>query len=161
MKNLATLLAATAVALSGAALANTPGAPQAPAPAAPSADAPQLPKVPQSSPDAQAQQAPEASGKPAEGFVVLQRNIYVPVDAEGKVASNDWVVVDRQGFVTADELKAAEAEARKNGELPEDHAQAPEAGSGTTPEEPAASPSPRTEPAVRLPALGGGSMIRS
>jgi hypothetical protein len=44
------------------------------------------------------------------GFVVIQRNIYVPVDSEGKMASGNAVVIDKQGFVTAEELEAAQHE---------------------------------------------------
>src|SRR4051812_12571233 len=93
MKKLAPILAAIALASSGGVLADTGEG---------------VNSVP-SSQDPQAA-TPDSPAKPAEGFVLIQRNIYVPVDAEGKVASNEWVVIDRQDYVTAEELKAAQAQ---------------------------------------------------
>lgn len=89
MKRLVPLFAATAFAVSGGVLANT-------------ADGTQ-------SPEQSAKPGIESAAKPPHGFVVLQRNIYVPVDAEGKVASENWIVVEQQGFVSAEEVNAAHA----------------------------------------------------
>ena len=90
MKRLVPLFAATAFAVSGGVLANT-------------ADGAQLPEQ-------SAKPGIASAAKPPHGFVVLQRNIYVPVDADGKVASENWIVVEQQGFVSAEEVNAAHAE---------------------------------------------------
>lgn len=89
MKRLAPLFAATAFAASGGVLANTADETQPPG---------ESPKP-----------GIESATRQPHGFVVLQRNIYVPVDANGKVSSENWIVVEQQGFVSADEVNAAHA----------------------------------------------------
>lgn len=90
MKKLALLFAATAFALSGGALAATADGIQ------PSEES--------------AKPAPDSAAKRPHGFVVLQRNIYVPVDADGKVSSENWIVVEQQGFVSAEEVDTTHAQ---------------------------------------------------
>jgi hypothetical protein len=97
MNKLAPLFTATALVLSGAAFAGDAATATASDPSA--------------QPDAS--QAQETQPK---GFVLIQRNIYVPVDAEGKVASQNWVVIDKQGFVTVEELEAAKRAQGDGGE---------------------------------------------
>lgn len=134
MKDLATLFAAAALAVSTAALA-LPGEPKSQVP------------------------SQELSSKSTEGFVVIQRNIYVPVDADGKPTSNEWVVVDKQGFVTAEEMKIAQAEAEAAGK---GHGADNESDSERKDETPKSDkPSPRTEPAAKSLPLGSGTMILS
>ena len=118
MNKLAPLFAATMIALSGAALAQDDDASTAP----------------------EASQGQEAQPK---AFVLIQRNIYVPVDAEGKVASQNWIVIDKQGVITAEEMaKAAEeATSSESGDGDNDAAQA--------------------KPSAQKPAVGEGPMVRS
>jgi hypothetical protein len=135
--NLVPLFAATALALSGTVLAqSTPDAANPPV-----ASAPEPQQGAPFSGDAPA--TPETEAKAPQGFVVIQRNIYVPVDAEGKATSDEVVVVDRQGYVTAEELRAAQPEAAAN------EAPRKEPESATKPEAPASSPAPARTP--RLP----------
>ena len=95
------------------------------------------------------------------GFVLIQRNIYVPVDSTGKVASQNWVVIDKQGFVTTEELEAAR---REMADTEDDSAGKPE-GQGDPanpkPEMPAATPSGSTSSMQSQPAIGEGPMVRS
>ena len=89
MKRLAPLFSATAFAVSGGVLANT--ADEA------------------LSPGESRKPGIESATRQPHGFVVLQRNIDGPVDADGKVSSENWIVVEQQGFVSADEVNAAHA----------------------------------------------------
>ena len=142
MKKLALLFAAGALAMSGGILAETEDT----------------------------QPAPEM--KKPEGFVLLQRNIYVPVDAQGKIASEKWVVIEKQGFVTPDEFEAVARDAASGeaggGTKDEDttgqqDAPTPGQQQAPTPAEPtAAVPSIRSAPTMKgHPPLGGGPMIWS
>jgi len=141
MKKLALVLAAGALAMSGGIFAETDDS----------------------------QTAPEV--KKPDGFVLLQRNIYVPVDSQGKIASEKWIVIEKQGFVTPDEFEALAKDAAKsadNGGTSDEGAgrqEAPTPGEqdATPPAEPtSATPSARGLPSVRShPALGEGPMIRS
>ena len=139
MKKLAPLFAATLLALSGGVLANTPDG----------ADRPQS-----------STGEPPSEARQPEGFVRIQRNIYVPVDSEGKVVSNHTIVIDRQDYVTTAEFEAAtkEGDAKRGSEdmKEDDNAPAPQT------EEPAASPAPSASPTVRgrVP-FGRGPMILS
>ncbi len=103
MNKLAPLFAATMIALSGAAVAQD--------------DAASTPSDPSAQPDASQghQQAAPGAGDEAQpkGFVLIQRNIYVPVDEQGNVASQKWIVIDKQGFITAEELEKAASEAAR------------------------------------------------
>jgi hypothetical protein len=141
MKKLALIFAAGALAMSGGIFAETDDSPSA------------------------------SEVKKPDGFVVLQRNIYVPITTEGKVASDKWVVIEKQGFVTAEEFEAVARDAAKgedNGGSSDEGAgeqEAPTPGGeeAPTPAEPtAATPSARALPSVkRHPPLGEGPMIRS
>ncbi|HWH40160.1 MAG TPA: hypothetical protein VNU21_10000 [Usitatibacter sp.] len=140
MKKLALVFAAGALAMSGGILAETDDS----------------------------QPAPEV--KKPDGFVLLQRNIYVPVDSQGKIASEKWIVIEKQGFVTPDEFEALAKDAAKSGDsggTADEGAgqqEAPTPGEQATPpaEPTAATPSTRGLPSVRShPPLGEGPMIRS
>lgn len=137
---LAPLFAATALALPGGVLADTANGAETRSPD-----------------EAPAQASPNAP----RGFVLLQRNIYVPIDANGKAASSNWIVIDKQGFVTAEELQA---------EQPEDGATGQDGGSNgdgsdsqAAPKtEDSAPPAPRTAPSVNGGSpIGRGPMIAS
>lgn len=138
MKKLAPLFAATALVLSGAVLAETGD----------------------STPS-----TPEAK-KPG-GFVLLQRNIYVPVDGEGKLASSQMVVIEKQGFVTTEEFEAEARDANKdngagndNGATKDDEATGKEGEA--KPGEHAAPPSERTSRSkTGGRSLGEGPMVLS
>jgi hypothetical protein len=142
MKKLVPLIAVTAFALSGAVLAGTDGNNES-----------QTPGDAQSSAEVK---------KPEGGFVLLQRNIYVPIDAEGKIASNQWLVIEKQGFVTADEVEAVARDAandvQSNGPKDDDDA----SGAQAKPKRDDATPSPRSipSPTRHLP-IGEGPMTRS
>jgi hypothetical protein len=135
MNRLAPLFIATTLMLSGAALAQDD-----------SATAPADPSAP---PDA-------SQGQPTQpkGFVVIQRNIYVPVDSEGKVASQKWIVIDKQGFVTAEELEAAQRE-QGTADGSEDEGSGASGGDGNSNNEDA------TTSMQGRPGVGEGPMIRS
>lgn len=88
MNKLAPLFTATVLVLSGVAFAEDKSTATPPDPSA-RPDAAQLTKP--------------------RGFMLIQRNIYVPVDAEGKMAaSENWVVIDKQGFITTEDIEAAQ-----------------------------------------------------
>jgi len=141
MKKLALVFAAGALAMSGGILAETDDS----------------------------QPAPEL--KKPDGFVLLQRNIYVPVDSQGKIASEKWIVIEKQGFVTPDEFEALAKDAAQSGDnggtsdegAGQQDAPTPGIEGATPPAEPtAATPSARGLPSVRShPPLGEGPMIRS
>jgi len=141
MKKLVPLIAVTAFALSGVVLAGTDDKNESQAPG-----------------DAQS----SAEVKKPEGFVLLQRNIYVPVDAEGRISSNQWLVIEKQGFVTADEVEAVARDAandvQSNGPKDDDDA----SGAQAKPKRDDATPSPRSipSPTRHLP-IGEGPMTRS
>jgi hypothetical protein len=145
MKKLAPLCAAIALAWSGGVLAN-----------AGDADS-------QSPQDSQAL-SPDSSGKTTQGFVLIQRNIYIPVDAEGKAASGEAIVIDRQDFVTAEELKAAQAENGKGGESEDSNGNGLDTNREQAPklEGPAPSASPHASPTEKEGSpLGRGAIIAS
>ncbi len=141
MNKLAPLFAATMIALSGVALAQD--------------DASSTPSGPSARPDAsQGQQGQEAQPK---GFVLIQRNIYVPVDEQGNVASQKWVVIDKQGFITAEEMeKAANEAASQESEGSGSDEDAPKA------DEPSTKPSTGAVPLLqKRQSIGEGPMVRS
>ena len=149
MNKLAPLFAATMVALSGIALAQD-DAGSAPSDPAAQPDAPQQPG------DA-GQQGQDAQPK---GFVLIQRNIYVPIDEQGNVASQKWIVIDKQGFITAEEMEKAANEASAEGD-----AQGGTEGKGDADvpkaDEPAAQPSSSVPLLQKRPSIGEGPMVRS
>jgi hypothetical protein len=138
MNKLVPSFTAIALSLSAAAFA------QADAPAQPSAE-----------PDAS--QGQEAQPK---GFVLIQRNIYVPVDSEGKVASQNWVVIDKQGFITTEELEAAQREMASEEDAGANGKQGGDAAN-PKPEMPAATPSGSNSSLQRHPKIGEGPTVRS
>jgi hypothetical protein len=142
MKKLLPLMVATALGLPAAVLAGNEDASDSPS-------------------AGNAASAPEVK-KPEGGFVLLQRNIYVPIDAEGKVASNQWLVIEKQGFVTADEVEAVARDAANDVQSsgPKDDDEA--AGGQVKPRRDDAAPSPRSipSPTRHLP-IGEGPMTRS
>ena len=139
MKKLALVFAAAALAMSGGILAETDDS----------------------------QTAPEV--KKPDGFVLLQRNIYVPVDSQGKIASEKWIVIEKQGFVTPDEFEALAKDAAKSGDSggtgdeSAGQQEAPGEQDATPPAEPtSATPSTHGLPSVRShPPVGEGPMIWS
>ncbi|HET7402096.1 MAG TPA: hypothetical protein VFJ62_09955 [Usitatibacter sp.] len=149
MKRFIPLAAATALVLCSGAIAQT------------EEDGAQSPGQAQAAPG-----TPNGSEAKPGGFVVLQRNIYVPIDSEGKVASSQWVVIEKQGFVTTDEFETMAREAQadqanKGGKGDEDSAGQGQEGAPAA-EEPAA-PSPHATPSVKghpLP-MGQGPIINS
>lgn len=104
-----------------------------------------------------------AQGQPAElkGFVVIQRNIYVPVDSQGNMASKkSWVVIDKQGFVTAEEVAAAQrAEGGKGGE--EHSSPSEEDTANTLPPEVDGSAPSASSTAQKHGTIGEGPLVRS
>ncbi|HET9650720.1 MAG TPA: hypothetical protein VFP36_00945 [Usitatibacter sp.] len=139
MKKLAPLFAAIALVSSGAVMAETGDDNQSPSPG-------------------ESQSAPDAK-KPG-GFVLLQRNIYVPVDAEGKLASSQMVVIEKQGFVTTEEFEAEARDAKKDTGATKDD-EATKEGEAK-PEEPAASPPARTSRSkAGGHSLGEGPTVKS
>lgn len=140
MNKLAPLFAATMIALSGAALAQD--------------DAASMPSGPSARPDASPGQ--QGQGAQPKGFVLIQRNIYVPVDEQGNVASQNWVVIDKQGFITAEEMeKAANEATSQESEGSGNEEAAPKADE---PSANAPSPMPSLE---KRPSVGEGPMVRS
>lgn len=105
--------------------------------------------------------ASQAQVTKPKGFVVIQRNIFVPVDAEGNMAKEHAVVIDKQGFVTTEEFEAA---ARAGGD--EAESDAAQSEGNAEPSEPNAQ---KPEPTMNgsTPSLhrahppGEGPMIRS
>ena len=153
MKRLIPLAAATALILCSGAIAQTEG------------DGAQSPGQDQSAPGTN-----KGSEAKPEGFVVLQRNIYVPIGSDGKVASSQWVVIEKQGFMTTDEFETmareAQADPANNGGKGDDDSGGQGQGQGQEgapgAEVPAA-PSPHTTPSVNghpLP-MGDGPVINS
>lgn len=138
MKKLAPLFAVTVLALPGIGLANADDTASQASP--PAANA-------QSDNDSKSQ-APGEVTEP-KGFLLIQRNIYVPVDADGKATSDHAIVIDRQGFITAEELAAAQRESGDgdNGGMKGDD-NAPGAGKESPKAQDSAPALPRSEPSV-------------
>lgn len=143
MNKLASLFTAAALAWTGAGFAED--------------NAASAPSDPSAPPDASAAQVTKPKG-----FMLIQRNIFVPVDAEGNMSSEHAVVIDKQGFVTTEELEAAQSTQGSDGD-------GDQSGTGKSDgdqpapktETPAASMSGSTPSAHKPQRLGEGPMIRS